>query len=492
MSKEEDLNATLIDPEVSDVPVSDFTKGEEQPRSCRDAWAAVLFYGSVIAIAVVAGVLGAPAIQKYNNNEDNDQTFGQEVTGTSVVNYEGILYASLTAGGSSFAFSGLSLFAMSCCPKLLIQVSLLFSLVLSGLMVAVSFYYGQIWAGIFGIIFFLLSLCYAYYVWRRIPFAAANLNTGLTAVKSNAGVVVMSYIITTASFCYMMMWMVAVVGVYDKEKIVTTNSEGEFEYTENNLVGGYFFLLLVALFWAQQVFQNTIHTTIAGVVSTWWFAPEEASRCCSAGVRDSFVRSVTTSFGSICFGSLLVAIIKALRVMAESSRRDADNGCAAFMLCLVECLLRCLEGIIEYFNKFAFIYVGMYGYSYLEAGKNVMTLFQNRGWDVIIADDLVSNVLFLFTLVIGGLTGCVGLVLNETNPEWFEGYQGAAMGVAFGFTFLVGLVIAAITLSVVDSAVNTVLVAFAEGPAEFEQNHPELSEEMREGWRKVYPDECGF
>jgi len=493
MSKEEDLNATLIDPEINDVPESsEFTKGEEQPKACRDAWAAILFYGSVIAIAVVAGILGVPAIQKYNNNADNSGTFGQEITGNIDIYYEGIIYASLIAGGSSFAFSGLSLFVMSCCPKVLIQISLVFSLVFSGFMVAVSFYYGQILAGIFGIIFFLLSLCYAYYVWRRIPFAAANLTTGLTAVKSNVGVVITAYIITIASFFYVMLWMVAVVGVYDKEQIVTTDDSGNFVYTENNLVMGYFFLLLVALFWAQQVFQNTIHTTIAGVVSTWWFTPEEANSCCSAGVRDSFIRSVTTSFGSICFGSLLVAIIRALRALAESAHGDSDNGCAAFMLCLVECLLRCLENIIEYFNKFAFIYVGMYGYSYLEAGKNVMTLFQHRGWSIIIADDLVSNVLSLFTLVIGGLTGCVGLALNETNPQWFEGYQGAAMGVAFGFTFLVGLVIAAIMLSIVDSAVNTVLVAFAEGPAEFDQNHPELSEEMREGWRKVYPEECGF
>ena len=60
------------------------------------------------------------------------------------------------------------------------------------------------------------------------------------------------------------------------------------------------------------------------------------------------------------------------------------------------------------------------------------------------------------------------------------------------FMFLVGLVIASITMSVVDSAVNTVVVAFAEGPAEFELNHPELSREMKEGLRKVYPDECGF
>ena len=60
------------------------------------------------------------------------------------------------------------------------------------------------------------------------------------------------------------------------------------------------------------------------------------------------------------------------------------------------------------------------------------------------------------------------------------------------FSFLIGLVIAAILLSVVDSSVNTVLVSFAEAPAEFQENHPQLSSEMRDAWRKVYPAECGF
>ena len=104
--------------------------------------------------------------------------------------------------------------------------------------------------------------------------------------------------------------------------------------------------------------QNTIQVIIAGVVSTWWFAPEDASSFCSSAIRDSFLRATTTSFGSICFGSLLVAIIETLRAMVESARSDSDNG-AAFILCIVDCLLSCLKGIIEYFNKFAYIYVGM-------------------------------------------------------------------------------------------------------------------------------------
>jgi hypothetical protein len=69
---------------------------------------------------------------------------------------------------------------------------------------------------------------------------------------------------------------------------------------------------------------------------------------------------MTTSFGSICFGSLLIAVIEMLKAMIESVRLDPDNGgCTAFLLCIVDCLLSCLEGILKYFNKFSYIYVGM-------------------------------------------------------------------------------------------------------------------------------------
>lgn len=46
-------------------------------------------------------------------------------------------------------------------------------------------------------------------------------------------------------------------------------------------------------------------------------------------------------------------------------------------------------------------------------------------------------------------------------------------------------------MGVVGSAVNTVIVCFAEAPAELELNHPQLSMEMRSAWRQAWPDECG-
>ena len=77
------------------------------------------------------------------------------------------------------------------------------------------------------------------------------------------------------------------------------------------------------------------------------YAPDECG-CCASAVNSSFIRTVTTSFGSICFGSFLVAILQALRALANSAR---ENGDAQIFACIAECILGCLASILEYFNK---------------------------------------------------------------------------------------------------------------------------------------------
>uniref|UniRef100_A0A7S4K077 Choline transporter-like protein n=1 Tax=Odontella aurita TaxID=265563 RepID=A0A7S4K077_9STRA len=205
--------------------------------------------------------------------------------------------------------------------------------------------------------------------------------------------------------------------------------------------------------------------------------------------QDSFIRATTYSFGSICFGSLLVALIQALRSLQHALRDNEDFN---FLVCIVDCILGCMEAIIEYLNKWAYIYVGLYGYSYLEAGKNVITLFQNKGWSAIITDNLIDNVLLMMSVAIGLLTGLIGLLLAVLDNNLFAGIgidDGGSVGFFVGF--LVGYVLASILMSVVGSAVNTVIVCFAEAPAEFQQNHPQLSDEMRFAWTQAWPVECG-
>jgi Plasma-membrane choline transporter len=228
-----------------------------------------------------------------------------------------------------------------------------------------------------------------------------------------------------------------------------------------------------------------MHVTTAGVVGTWWWQPSEASSFWSSAVNDSFVRSTTYSFGSICFGSLLVAIVQALRALEHQTRDDDDMQ---ILRCLIQCILACIESIIEEINRWAYVYVGLYGFSYLEAGRNVIQLFQNKGWTAIIADDLAGNVLFMMSVAIALASGVVGLLFGFLNSGMFVdlGIEHAAAP-AFLIGFLSGFLFACIIMSVVGSGVNTVIVCFAEDPAAFEQNHPQLSSEMRAAWTQAWP-----
>jgi hypothetical protein len=122
----------------------------------------------------------------------------------------------------------------------------------------------------------------------------------------------------------------------------------------------------------------------------------------------------------------------------------------------------------------------------LEAGKNVFSLFQNRGWEAVIADDLVGNALFLVSIIVGGLMGAVGLIL-DVSSDLFDDAGGDSKIVAFVLGFIVGLAICSILLSTIASSVNAVIVLFADSPAELQQHYPELSVRMLQTWREIYP-----
>jgi Plasma-membrane choline transporter len=159
-----------------------------------------------------------------------------------------------------------------------------------------------------------------------------------------------------------------------------------------------------------------------------------------------------------------------------------------FLRCIIQCILSCIQGIIESLNRWAYVYVGLYGFSYLEAGRNVVQLFENKGWTAIVADDLADNVLLMMTFAIGCASGLVGLVVGFFNSSMFTdlGYDHAAAP-SFLIGFFAGFLFSSIIMSVVGSGVNTVIVCFAEDPAAFQMNHPQLSSEMRATWTQAWP-----
>lgn len=155
----------------------------QQPMGYRDVFWAVLFVFHLIAmVAIIAVNMGAGAAAAANGNG-----------GVADTDYSGVCYLVGITAASTIALGSATLRFMMKYPAELVKGSLIVTVGLSGVIAAMALLSGQAFAGIILTVFFAIGICYAKAVWPRIPFAAANLNTALTAVKSNMGVTVIAY-----------------------------------------------------------------------------------------------------------------------------------------------------------------------------------------------------------------------------------------------------------------------------------------------------------
>jgi len=357
---------------------------------------------------------------------------------------------------------------------------------------------GSFW--LMAAVFSLMSICYYYCYQRFMPFAAINLKTALTAVRANMGLFFLSVGALFAIYAWSIMWAIAMGGImyHDQQKEqVPCSQKYNDDYVSHdgmcdqqpNAIA--ITMLVLCFYWTQQVIQNTVHTTTAGTVGSWWVRPAEvdyqsSGGCCGQDVSDSLYRSCTYSFGSICFGSLLVAILQTLENMARNNRNRRD-----ILSIVIQCLIMCLRAWLEYFNSWAFCYVGIYGYDYVTAGRKVIELFKARGWTTLITDRLVFRVLIMANLGTAALSGalCVLLMLFlginkfHSKDDW-----SIALVIAFWVGFVIGLIISNTVLFVVESAVRTVMICFCEQPMmDPQQARPEL-QELKETYAATYPD----
>ena len=443
-------------------------RGETQPKVYRDVWAAILF----LLVQLVIILMGGAVLTKN----------------ASIVRTQGMLGLVVI---STLLALGMTLLVLSILMKFMesfLQLSIMLSMLGHLLVVLFCAYFRFYAALITAMVFFFLSLYYVIRMQRRIPFAAANLRVALTAISLNGGVLVYATFITVVvHLVFGTFWLLTLLSQYRMQE-VCDNGTCSTQASINPLT---LIALLLALYWTKEVGKNVVHVTTAGVLGTFWFVPDDAGSAWSPAIHDSFVRATTYSLGSICLGSLITSVLSTLRDVLHSLRlmqRRTTLG-PSILLCILECLTNFLERMVSYFNKWAYVYIGLYGYDYLSAGHKVMTLFMDRGWSTIINDQIVSRVLTLVSLLIGLLTGCAGLLLSRFHADWLSSWGANATLVAFLLPALMGLGLAHIVLAVIGSAVDTVVVAFAEAPREFERHHPGLSAQLVNAWQHVYPDE---
>lgn len=437
----------------------------------RDKWFGVAFIAHLITFIAIGVSYGLSSSQSPLAESEEDSNSSE--------NEINLPWRTLTIGGIAVSYLTTYAIVAFIIPKFstfAVTASLYGSLIVN-ILLALAFiiYVPSVIVIIIAVAVVVFNIWYVRQLKDFVPFAAANLKLAAQAVSANSGVYPISFLVGFIGVVWMGFWSYTAnaLGLFDENVALNDDDYyGDVAGVETGIKG---FLLLVSLYWTLSVLGNIIQTTTAGVTGTWCFDKNSASSSCSSAVVQSLYRSCTYSFGSICFGSLLNAIITALRVMTQQAQENSinnDQDGAALLYCCLTCILSLLEDIIEYFNQWAFIFVGIWGLDYLESGKRVLELFQARGVTSIISNGLANYVLtnvVIFTSLMGGLFGYI------VAHDW----------VAFWICFVIGLIVSIMMVNIVQSSVKAVIVCYADHPHKLYENHPEGTNELTIGISQV-------
>lgn len=438
-------------------------------RKCRDLAFALLFLLTVLALVafVVYAMMGI-------NTEINDDSDFKRLKSYDKQNVKDIMQVALVVnfsifiaciGGLITAFLWVMLARV--CARPVVYASVYFipflwmvagiGLVIFGLTQPHSTQ-----AAVAGAFLLILGLLQATCFWccysRFIPFTIEVVEMVAEASNQNPGTI---FIAAAGGLVSMLWWITALVAYAAFEM----KHEKDYQDQNKNVMGPTDVAFFLVMVWGAGVISNVCHMTYCGIFSRWYFN-EDGAWCCQ-----SLKVALTTSFGSICFGTLIVAAIQAVQALLRSARtalQEDGNIVGCIVMLILECIVSVIGDLMEYFNEWVYVQCAIRGGNYCQSVRMTCAMVSCNGLQAIIAELLVNTVVTLGTV----LSGVVGLLLAcvfcfsqaKSNQDWVP-VAGAIGG------FLGGLFVGGTFMRIFSSGSKTILMCWAEEPRLLHQEH---------------------
>jgi len=426
-------------------------RGKVQPENeWKDVIWFIIFLLQFLVVVFYAIRSGIYSVFATNDNDDGDIIIGTTADNDNNSNasfhidYQTVIQLIIILGFFATILSVLTMGFMLILARSLLQTALIFTTVsalgwgLIGLAMKPFYIIPTLGFGALAV-----TLTYSLWVWDRVPFAGINLYTALCGVRSTLFILLIGMLMSLVAFAWFILWSMAFIGVVDNLGHRIQDYYAALLYIS----------MLISLCWTHLVIKNIVQVTVAAAVGAWWFEGD----CNGVVVSKALSRSFTKLLGSICLGSLVLIPIQLLRCIT------------------------CFD-FLESYNSWAYTYVGIYGYSFVEAGDRAHRLFQAREWQQVVNDNLIHFVFLMVSIGISGFTGTFGVLLEEVDGFEFTSFHkpiitafliGCALGFVTSATLLFG---------VLNASAKTLLVCFAADPYEFHKHHPGLSQDLRDAW----------
>ncbi|ROT82456.1 hypothetical protein C7M84_024381 [Penaeus vannamei] len=222
------------------------------------------------------------------------------------------------------------------------------------------------------------------------------------------------------------------------------------------------------LFWSMFFISAFGEMVLAGAFASWYWAFDKSKDVPSLPVTYSFGRTLRYHIGTIAFGSLIIAIVRMIRVILEyidyKVKQQTDSKIVRCLLCCCRCCLWCLEKFLKFINRNAYVYCAIYGKNFCVSAKNAFSLIMRNIARVVVLDKVTDFLLFIGKMVVvGGVAVASFFIFSGEVPVFKDHipqmnyYLTPVIIITVGTFF-----IASAFFSVYSMAVDTLFLSFLE------------------------------
>ncbi|KAH9500274.1 hypothetical protein Btru_073598 [Bulinus truncatus] len=224
---------------------------------------------------------------------------------------------------------------------------------------------------------------------------------------------------------------------------------------------------LFMLFWLVNFVSALGQLTLAGAFSSYYWAFDKSKDIPSLPLLGSFYRCFRYHLGSLAFGSLLIAIVQIIRAILEyldNKLKASENPVAKFFLKCLKCCFWCLEKVLKFLCKNAYIMIAVYGKNFCTSAKRAFELILRNCVRAFVLDKVTDFLFVICKLMVVGAVGVIAYFFFDGRITFLQQYtpQLNFYFVPIIVVIIGAYIIADLFFNVYEMAVDTIFLCFLE------------------------------
>ena len=133
-------------------------------------------------------------------------------------------------------------------------------------------------------------------------------------------------------------------------------------------------------------------------------------------MKETFLQSKLSWSGTVAFGSLIIAILRMVRVILEKveaklAKYHQDNMVVKGIMCCCKCCFWCLEKFMKFLNRNAYIMCAVSGKNFCSSAKDAFFLLLRNVARLAVLTGVTNFLMFLSKIVVVGLCAALSYII---------------------------------------------------------------------------------